>query len=756
MTASRREGVAPGARWLHAALILLPFLWALVHVTGVLRVQAVDRLDALLQDVRLRWTLPLGTDPRIVIVDIDEKSLGEVGRWPWRRDRLADLLDELFDRQQVALVGFGRVFDAPDDSSGWSRLRQLADHELHEVPAYARKLRAIEPDLDHDGRFARALRDRPVVLGYHLTREAPRQAAGVLPVPVMAVSGSPQGPLPGVAEWSSFRSNIARLAAAAPAAGFLEPQADPDGRVRTMPLLARHADQYYETLALAMFRVLADQPQVEPVFAPDRIAPRLQALSHLQLRQGSTTLSVPVGQGVAVRLPYRGPGGALAGSFPYVSAADLIAGRLPASTLQGKLVLVGATAAGLDSRYVTPVGADYPAIELHATLLSGLVAGGMRVRPDYPAGYSLIVLLGAGLLLALALPRLTAPKAVVLSLGVLLGVLTLNLWLFNVAGLALALAPALLAALAGLALSLGYRYAAHRRARRELARLLGAYVPPELAQEMARDPQHGGLQASSRHLTVMFCDIRGFSRIAQTLEPAALQSFLHRVFSRLSEVIRQHGGTIDKYIGDCVMAFWGAPAPAPDHARRAVAAALALGQAVQELNAEHRQIGRPEIEVGIGLNTGLMCVGDMGSPLRRAYTVIGDAVNLAARLERLSAGYGVTVVAGEATRREADDFVWQELDKVRVKGMARAVSIHAPLAAGHQLPVAAADELRAWAAFLKAYRAQDRASCGQILESLLVRRAASPLYALYAKRLADLPRRPADPAWDGSTPLDAA
>ncbi len=748
------SSVKPSApRWPRVALILLPLLWALLHVTGGLRLQGIDRLDALMQDVRLRLTLPGTQDTRIVIVDIDERSLGEVGRWPWGRDRLARLLDELFDRQQVAMVGFGRAFDAPDDSTGLARLRQLANDELRDVPAYARQLQALEASLDHDGQFARALRDRPVVLGFHFTREAPGQTTGVLPKPAMAAD-SLQGRPVSVAEWSGYRASIARVAAAAPVAGFLEPVTDPDGRVRTLPLLARHAGQYYETLALAMYRSLSGEPQIEPVFPEDRFPPRFDALSHLQLRQGATTWTVPVGEGVTARLPYLGPGGAQGGSFPYVSAADLIGGRVPAGTLQGKLILVGSTAAGMDAQHVTPVGTAYPAIELHATLLSGLIDGRLRIRPDYVTGYGLMALLGAGLVLALALPRLTVLQGALLFVGVVTGILGLNFWLFEAAGLAFPLAPALLTASASFALNLGYGYAVHWRARRRLARLLGAHVPPELAHLLANDPQQDSLRAASRQLTVMFCDIRGFTHLAETLEPAALQVLLQGVFSRLTEVIRQHGGTIDKYIGDCVMAFWGAPQEVADHARRAVAAAREITQAVQALNAVHRRKGLPEIELGIGLNTGLMCVGDMGSAQRRAYTVVGDAVNLAARLERLSGLYGVTVVAGEATRREADDFVWQELDKVRLKGIGRAVAVYTPIAADSQADAPDADALRTWAAFLKAYRAQDLASCERMLESLLSRQGAQPLLALYAERLSVMRHRPADPAWDGATPVD--
>jgi adenylate cyclase len=439
-----------------------------------------------------------------------------------------------------------------------------------------------------------------------------------------------------------------------------------------------------------------------------------------------------------------------------VSAADLLAARVPAGELQGKRILVGSTAADVGARHATPLGADVPAIEVHASLLSGLLDGRLPVRPDYAAGYGLLVLLGVGLLLALALPVLPVWQGILLGVTVIAAILGLNLWLAVRAGLTLPLAPALVMAVSSFALSMGYGYVTRWRAQRNLARLFGAYVPPELAQQMLDDPQHDAMQATCRHMTVMFCDIRGFTRLSESLEPVALQAMLHRVLGRLTEVIRAHGGTIDKYIGDCVMAFWGAPTAVADPARRAVAAALALSQAVRALNDEHRAQGLPEIDVGIGLNSGAMCVGDMGSPQRRAYTVVGDAVNLAARLQSLSAVYGVTLVAGEVTRREADDFEWLELDKVCVRGRAGAVTVHAPRAPIDAADRLAQEDLRTWAALLKAYRAQDVRSSERLLGSLRSEAVPQALRALYAQRVVAMRERPVDPAWDGVTRVDVA
>jgi adenylate cyclase len=242
--------------------------------------------------------------------------------------------------------------------------------------------------------------------------------------------------------------------------------------------------------------------------------------------------------------------------------------------------------------------------------------------------------------------------------------------------------------------------------------------------------------------------------MSERMEPVQLQGLLNEVFNRLTDIIRRTRGTIDKYMGDCVMAFWGAPVNTPRHAALAVESALAMAQAVVEINAAHRARGIPEIGVGIGLNTGTMCVGDMGSDIRRSYTVIGDAVNLGSRLEGLSKVYGVPIVVSESARRQAAEFAWQELDRVRVKGKEQAVAIYTPLGPAAGLPRERAEELKIWAAVLKAYRAQDWDGCELQLLNLQRMNAKNVLYELYSERVASMRKLPFDPSWDGATTFE--
>ena len=737
--------------WQRIAITLIPLIFALLHASGALRIGVMQRLDDIIYDARLRATMPRTMDERIVIVDIDEKSLAEVGRWPWGRDKLGQLVSELLDRQKAALIGFDVVFAEADDSSGLKRLRQLAQNEMRDQPGFAERLNQVQGTLDYDAVFARALEKKPVVLGYYFTSDRDGRTSGQLPAPVMlkeALNGRPIK----FTSWNGYGGNIELLAHAAPVAGFFNSITEGDGVVRSIPLLAEYKGQYYESLSMAMFRMLVGQPSVQPGFPQERfLARNYQGLESILLRQGDKALAIPVDDRVATLVPFRGNGGASGGSFRYISATDLLAGRMPAASLKDRIVLLGTTAPGLLDLRVTPVGETYPGVETHANVISGFLDGKVFVKPDYAVGFEVVILFIAGLILALSLPMLSAPRAVALSVLVISGLVGLNFWLYLSYGLVLPLASALVMAITSFALNMSYGYFVESRSKRELANLFGTYVPPELVDEMVKDPDSYSMKAANKELTVMFCDMRGFTKMSEQMEPTQLQELLNGVFSRLTNLIRANRGTIDKYMGDCVMAFWGAPVDTPSHAALASKTSMEMALAVHKINEDHRAKGIPEIGIGIGLNTGTMCVGDMGSDIRRSYTVIGDSVNLGSRLEGLSKAYGVDIVVSESTRRLAPDFAWQELDKVRVKGKEQAVSIFYPVAVAGDLSKEQAAELKLWAAVLKAYRAQDWDECDVQLLNLQRMNATKYLYQLYADRVASMRQLPFDPGWDGAT-----
>lgn len=720
----------PVARhWLRVLALLAPLVLALAHWSGGLTLPLVRALDHLLDDARLLASLDGRPDPRIAIVAIDEASIAEVGRWPWSRDRLAALTRELLDRQGARVVGFNMVFAEPDPSEALQLMRQLAAGPLGQDARFMQQFDLLQPTLDHDAAFAAALsgpgRDTPApprghpVLGFYLTAPnadsgAPPSSharAGRLPASLFTL---PTDAASGLQRWPDHAGNLPALAQAAPRAGFFNVLADDDGVVRAVPLVAEWAPpdgprQVLPSFALAMLRAVLGDPQVVGV-RPAGMAGQL-GLSALRLADrapamaGTRSAPQPVASVItaerehhaainqidfaldergAVRVPYRRHE-----QFRFVPAADLLAARLPPNTLAGQVVLVAPTALGLADLRPTPLGTATPGVLIHASLLAGLLDGNLPLRPDWARGYEAFSVIAGCLVLAVLLPRLGALAALGSALLVLLGWLVAHALLYRQQGWVLPMALPLLAMATTTVLALVLGYAAEGRSRRALARLFGAYVPPELVDRMARDPDRytrAGLSADNRELTILFCDLRDFTRTAERLAPEQLREVVNLFFSRMSAVVARHGGTLDKYIGDAVMAFWGAPLPMPDHAARAVRAAVEMTGELQVLNLELRNRGLPELGMGVGLNTGWVCVGDLGSDARRSYTVIGDPVNLAARIETLTRQFQVPVLAGEATwaaaRAATADLPWRVVAHVPVKGREEGATVYTPCAAG--------------------------------------------------------------------------
>jgi len=741
--------------WRRIGLSLALLLPVLTHTLDLVPIPALDRVDATIYDARLRATMPLTLDDRIVIIDVDEKSLAEQGRWPWSRQKMAALTHALFEKYQIALLGFDVVFAEPDDSSGLKQLQALAKNEFKQDAGFVAHVGQLAPSLEFDRLFAASLAHRKVVLGYYFTSEQDGGTSGVLPAPVMQGEGF-SCPSAQFKPWHGFGANIPLLAQAVPLAGFFNSLTDPDGVVRALPLLARHADKCYESLALAMFRQLTGLPQVMPGWAPGASGESEPVtLQHIVLKWPDKTYSIPVDERGAAWVPYRGNGGAQGGSFTYVSATDVLAGKVPAHQLRGKIVLVGSTAPGAVDLRTTPVAAAFPGVEVQANALASLLDRRFLASPLHAKAYDALWLVLTALVLACVLPGLTAPVTVAVSVGVVVSLVAMNWWLYVVHGMVVRLAPMLLMTGTVAVVNLGYGYLAASRVRRELIALFGTYVPSELVQEMAKDPAHNDMRAKSEELTVMFCDLRGFTRMCEQLDPLQLQQSLNQVFSEMTQLIGANRGTVDKYMGDCVMAFWGAPVALPDHANLAVKTAMQMMQALARINQTPDQKTSsqldPRIGLGIGLSTGRMYVGDMGSNIRRSYTVIGDAVNLGARLEGLSKVYGVTIVASQATQAQATDYAWQELDRVRVKGRQQAVTVFTPIALKTDLSAEKSAELALWQIFLEAYRAQNHEQRDVLLGQLLNLDATSQLYTLYAARIAAARGHTIDPGWDGIT-----
>lgn len=717
----------------------------LAHAMQRLELPFVKSLDQLVYDIKLRGTMPNSVNERIAIIDIDEKSLAEVGRWPWRRDRLAQLLDRLFDQYQVRLAGFDLVLAEPDDSAGLKTLDQLGREQLRQDLQFQSALRDLRPLLDLDQRFADALRNRPVILGYYFANEGSNN--GALPPPVVPASALADHAIR-ISSWKNFGANLPQFQRQAAGAGHFNPIIDADGQVRRVPLLVEHQGAWYESFSLAMARALLGNPQVAPqVAAGDGYA----AVESVDLIAGQDLLRrLPVDANVAALVPYRG----YERSFPYHSAADVLAGRVKPDALRGRAVIIGTSAPGLRDLRSTPVGEVYPGMEVHANLLAGILDQRLMERPQYVDAIELILLLAGGLLMIFALPWRSPLKATIGSLLVLAAFIGIHHAAWS-SGLLLPLASQLLLVALLFVLYMSWGFFVEARAKRQITQRFGQYVPPELVARMSRNPGSYSMASRKANLTVLFSDVRGFTTISEALEPEALAQLMNEYLTEMTLAIRHTGGTLDKYIGDAIVAFWGAPVDDAEHARHGVLTALAMQQALGPLNARFAARGWPQVAVGIGLNSGNMTVGDMGSSVRLAYTVLGDAVNLAARLEAKTKEYGVGIMVGQATMQAVPDVVFRELDIVTVKGKSESTVIYEALCRAEELQPAQREELALWSKMLAAYRGRDWYEADRLLRQLASLQPHSRLYALYRERIAHLRLHPPGDDWRGVTHFDS-
>jgi adenylate cyclase len=303
--------------------------------------------------------------------------------------------------------------------------------------------------------------------------------------------------------------------------------------------------------------------------------------------------------------------------------------------------------------------------------------------------------------------------------------------------------------------NMAYGYFVESRSKRQFAELFGQYVPPELVDQMARDPEKYNMAPRAAELTILFSDVRGFTSISEALKPEELREYINEYLTCMSSIIRsRYRGTLDKYIGDAIMAFWGAPIEDAQHARNGVLAGLAMQKECEPLNARFAARGWPTLKIGIGLNSGAVRVGDMGSQVRRAYTAMGDAVNVAARLEGRTKYYGVGILVGEPTRNLVKDMIFREVDRIKVKGKEEAITIYEALGLEGEIDRAAHDELKLWTQTLRAYRVQQWDQVDVNLINLQRMRPGFELYRLYEQRTAAFRRTPPPAGWEGVTAFD--
>ena len=700
-----------------------------------------QRLELQAYDARLLSTMPEKIDPRVVIIDIDEKSIAAEGRWPWGRDKLSTLVTQAFDNYKVKVIGFDVFFTEADTSSGLSNLETLGKTTFKTNAEFQQVLAELRPSLDFDAQFAATIKKYPVVLSFAGNNERAgleKLELGVLPSAAFSITTFNNKVIVSP-EIAGYSGNLKKIQDAASATGHVLPMIDLDGVSRRLPLFVKYKDGYYESLALAVYRASLDNEPIKVVLREDEGDNRTKIKS-VDLRN----TSIPVDDEGSTLIPFRGK----SPMFRYISATDVIRGKLTKGELEGKIALVGTSAAGLYDLRSSPVGEVYPGVETHANMLSGYLDNNLKKKPPYELAVKALLVLFIGLPLAIALVKMNpvVATATVILTAALVTVFNMYWWY---QGYVLPLALPLLLIGALYLLNMAYGFFIEARSRRQITGIFGTYVPKELVDEMAKDPGTYTTKGESREMTVLFSDVRSFTTISEGLAPTELTAMMNAYLTHMTVSIQEDRGTIDKYIGDAIMAFWGAPLKDEKHAEHALKSALAMQKKVKEIGPEFIKRGWPKLEIGVGLNCGMMNVGDMGSTFRRAYTVLGDAVNLAARLEGLTKEYGVGILVSENIVNTVPGVIYRELDRVRVKGKLEPISIYEPIGQKGEVANQLLDEIDRFHRVLDRFRQQKWDDAEESLTKLIEADPKRKVYGVYMDRIAALRVAPPGENWDG-------
>ncbi|MFB9223286.1 CHASE2 domain-containing protein [Paracoccus cavernae] len=691
---------------------------------------ALNRLSYQVFDAYQRLSPRAAGDPAVAVVDIDEASIAALGQWPWPRNRMAGLID-VIGQSGAAVIALDIAFSEPDRTSLEEAVRSLeAMGARVEIPQGA----AIT---DNDEAFAQAIARNPVVLGVALSNETKTGIAR--PKAGFSYGGSdPNGYLP---HYAGGVGNLAILSGAARGIGNFSYSLSADSVVRRMPMVVGSPEGLYPALGIEALRVATGASGfiIRSSDASGEIGGRQGGAGMLGLKVAD--FEIPTGPNGEFWLHYSGMP-----TMPVISAATILdpaRGAEIRAALEGRIVLIGTSAIGLRDIVATPISAAWPGVKVHAEVIDQIINQSFLIRPEWALGLEIAAAFVAGLVLV----------AVVAWGGPVLSSLALCLMLAGVAGaswygfrhLGLLLDPVLpaLCLLAVFLVTAPLLILLGNREKKFVRRAFGQYLSPTLVSRLSENPEALQLGGEERELTVLFSDIRGFTTLSETLDPTTLTALLNGLLTPMTDVLLEQEATIDKYIGDAIMAFWNAPLAIADHPRKACLAALGMIAAVERMG---RETGR-DIRVGIGLHSGPACVGNLGSIRRFSYSAIGDSVNLCARIEGLTKQYGIAIAVSETTRAAAPELAFIEIDRVSVVGRKKPVTIYALLGDAEAAKDAGFRAGQsAFAAFLMHYRARNFSSALKLLtdSELSSDRRLSGVYRLYQERIADLVGGPLD------------
>ena len=723
-------------RYIRYGLSLSLTLIFLLHVAGVATLPVLKNLDNQAYDVRLNLTLPENVEKQVVIVDIDEKSLAVIGRWPWNRDVMAKILDQLFDHYKIKEIGFDIVFAEADIDEGGRLLEEMSKGVLKNNTAFQKEYKKVMKSLQRDIIFAESLEGRKTIMGFVMDINT---AVGKLPQPVAELDRESLDKLSFIKP-KGYTANLDIFQEKAYSGGFFDnPMIDDDGVFRRVPLVQEYDGKLYESFALALARTALGSPRIELVVesSDDNSTLFMEGINIGEIH-------IPVDDKTGALVPYIG----LQKSFDYIPAIDVLNKTIDISRLENKIAIFGTSATGLLDMRTTPLDTLFPGVEIHANIVQGILDQRIMQMPGYGATLEILMLFILGVSLTFIIPLLSPLFGLSVSIATVLLIIGLNLYAWSNQTVLPIASPIFLTILIFI-LNMTYGFFIESRGKRHLAKLFGQYIPPELVNEMSESIAEINLEGEMREMSVLFSDVRGFTSISENMEPEELTKFINAFLTPITGIIHRERGTIDKYMGDAVMAFWGAPLKDDHHALNAMTAAVKMIERMEALTSEFEAKGWPPIKVGVGVNTGRMNVGNKGSEFRVDYTILGDAVNLGSRLEGLTKNYGVDIIVGESTKHAVPEFEYRELDRVRVKGKLDSVSIYEPICLLTELDDATDKKLRKYHRAVKYYREQAWDNAERDFLELSSLDKECKIYQIYLDRILEYREEPPEENWDG-------
>ncbi len=667
----------------------------------------LEMIELKTYDLRFRSRGHLQPTPTVVLALIDEKSLDTEGRWPWPRAKLARLVD-ILSRDGAKVIGFDVGFLEPDENSRLGLVNQFGQEvnslniDNPKLDAFI-ELRRLEADNDHSLSKAISNSSAAVVLGYFFHMNETDLDYKILPGQIERqldrISGSKYALVMDNRRDGAFdpfitaftpESNLEIFTRVAAASGYYSVKSDPDGVVRWLPLIIKCKGQLFPPLSVLCTWYFLDKPQLMVNVADHgvegvQMGPRF----------------IPTDESGELLINYLGP----AKTFPHISISDILSGRISKGTFTDKIVLVGATAMGTHDLRTTPISPLYPGVEIHATVIDNILTGDFITRPKWSKIFDLLAIITMGGLTGLALPRISATKGLVFATALFAIYILAAHWLFVGHRMWLNMVYPLLSLTMTYTALTAYHYVTEERERKKVKGTFRQFVAPLVIDELLEAPEKLTLGGEEKELTVLFSDLEGFTTYSEKYSPSEMISILSDYYNVMTEQIFLHRGTLKEYVGDEIMAFFGAPIDHPDHAQRACRAALAMRDHRQAMGIEWAKMGRPVLRARTGINSGPMLVGNLGSKYRFAYGVLGDQVNLGSRLEGLNKMYSSEILIGENTARLVqNEFLLRKIDVVRVKGRAQCVDVFELVSEnGHAIPKGQEEALRDYAAGYEAY-----------------------------------------------------